>query len=144
MSSNHVKKCFHHWTTGTESFILIASKLQFIGWKNPFDSLPSPLGLGWSGVKVFVISFYVNSQLSLTFLGLLTETKQSGKSVHAQLYKQQENTCLVTSKPINMNTNLFLVNINGCNYTAFRYQRCEAYFGRGNILTRIYILFSHS
>ena len=45
------KRCVHIWTEGTSSFILSASKLQFLDWKNLGDTLPpflSPLPFkGW-------------------------------------------------------------------------------------------------
>ena len=51
----NVKRCAHYQTTGTESCILIAWKLQILGpknlWVGPFDPPPPPLdvrGLTWS------------------------------------------------------------------------------------------------
>ena len=38
----NVKRCVHNWTTGAESFIFIASKLQFLDLKNLVGQLPPP------------------------------------------------------------------------------------------------------
>ena len=53
----NIKRCVHYWTKGIEIFIMIASKLQFLGRKNlwggqHFTLPPPPILLDVRGLLV--------------------------------------------------------------------------------------------